>query len=166
MIPDGYKQKLFSIVEVVFRYTPISQDVSIIDKVLESKRSLCSCFLMMPEGKLVNGKAKKKVIKWLENLNVSDDTGVATNAFSSVGNVENETHDGVWMVADITDERKLTLMKEDVECSDLLEDIDINGEELLAEIERRFNEDEGVVHVKTLNGRCVEICNNNDSSRK
>ena len=164
MIPDGYKQKLFSIVELVFRYAPTSQDGSVVEKVVESKRSLCSCFLMMPEGKLVNGKSKKKVLKWLESLNAADDTGMVASVFTSVGGAENENQGSIWLVADITDERKLTLMKEDVQSSDLLEDVDVDNEEMLVEIERRFNEDGGVVCIKMINGRCIEICDNDDNT--
>ena len=163
MIPDGYKHKLLSIVELVFRYASKSHDASVINKVVEAKRSLCSCFLMMPEGKLVSGKAKKKVVKWLESLNASDDPETATSVFSSIGNGESEGHDGIWMVADITNERKLTLMKEDVECNDILEDIDVMDGEMLTEIERKFNMYGNVVCVKVLNGRCVEICNDDEN---
>ena len=157
MIPDGHKNKLLSLVDLVYRYIPTSQD----ERIQESKRSLCSCYLMMPEGKLVNAKSKKKVMKWLDTLNV--DTGAAIGSvFSCVNNSGNGDQSGVWLVADITEERKLTLMKEDVHSSDVLEDIDIDNEEMLVEIERRFDSDGGYVCVKMLNGVCVEICNNSE----
>lgn len=117
VISDNIKGKLFTVVEMYYRY---SLSVSVVNndqhdnkidvqKITDITSALLSTYLQLPEGKLLNSKDKRKVLTWLQsynnNIDHTDINGVVTGSSRSVRNV--------WSVEEIHDDHTVTLLHKD-----------------------------------------------------
>lgn len=134
IIPDSSKTKLQSIMFLFFS-CPLS--INATESILNEKINLLADYLKMPEGKLVTSKSKKKVMKWLDELN---NTVINMNTVFDI-NAMATTSGDKWMVADIGDDDKLSLMRENVEDMGFLEGIVVTDTYMLQEIKRLFEID-------------------------
>lgn len=65
-VPDGSKTKLFGAIEMYYRFAGRHSDFDICLK--DTVYTLLSCFLQLPEGKLVTASSKRKVLAWQQEL--------------------------------------------------------------------------------------------------
>lgn len=137
------KEQLLAVIEMIYRYVP--RDESLMEDAISA---IVADYLKLPEGKLVSGKAKKKVMKWADQLTARANARDAGGAVETVSSAA--CH---WMVADISG-TSLSLMQTDVESEDVLEDIEVRDAALLAKIIAHFD-DEGGVFVALDEGQYV-----------
>ncbi len=130
VLNDGYKDKLVQCVEMVYKFKP--DDPEFIDIQI----ALVDDILKLPEGKLVNSKGKKKVLKWMESL-----TSLQKDCSHNSPN-ENRGRQQTWMVAEIDPATKtMTLISPHQESDGLIENIPALNDPLFQMITDLFEDE-------------------------
>lgn len=126
VLPDSLKAKLFQCMEIYYR-----QQVQSIE-LRDSVTDMLSCYLQLPEGRLLVAKDKRKVLQWLRSLSIVTEIEHAGEQNSS---------SSTWVVQEIEDTSKqlVTLLN----CNDeeaWRENVAVQDEKLFKSIVHLINE--------------------------
>ena len=142
-ISDQWKAKLILIIEKYHLYYKNNKNTNDNNnnellRLEEMVDKLLSDYLALPEGKLVTGKFKHKVMNWQTSLQ-------HLNSNNSSHNIDNLNNSNVerWIVCDVSDD-KITLMKPDCNNGDLI-DVVINDADMLKLINDIYNQEENSI---------------------
>lgn len=142
-VADGFKNKLFLLVDLFYRFYINNLKALSVSDLLNLKNTiysyyetlfnLMSDYLQLPEGKLVSAKDKKKVMTWSGNLiEIKNPQKSNLNAKSN-----NETINSFWILQDINKDNTLSLLNK--ENSELWkENFRIKDKELIISIKNLF----------------------------
>ena len=144
-ITDQAKGKIIIIIEKYYLYYKNSNNDNDNDiiRLEDTLEKLLSDYLALPEGKLVTGKFKLKVMNWQSSMqqqnNISNNSD---NISNNNNNIER------WIICDIND-NKITLMKPDSNINDeIIDDVIINDSNILKIINNIYNQEESSNYIQ------------------
>lgn len=147
-ITDAAKGKMIIIIEKYYLYYKNSNNNnndndSDIVRLEDTIEKLLSDYLALPEGKLVTGKFKQKVMNWQSSM--QQQNNVSSNADNNSNNNNNIER---WIICDIND-NKITLMKPDSNINDeIIDDVTIDDSNILKIINNIYNQEESSNYIQ------------------
>ena len=148
-ITDTAKGKIIIIIEKYYLYYKNSSnnnnnnnDDNDIIRLEDTIEKLLSDYLALPEGKLVTGKFKQKVMNWQSSMQQQNNISNNSDNISNNNNIER------WIICDIND-NKITLMKPDSNINDeIIDDVIINDSNILKIINNIYNQEESSNYIQ------------------